>query len=171
MGSRATHRSSAGLLLFRRRGDELEVFIAHMGGPFWARKDEGAWSIVKGEYDAATEDAFAAACREFTEETGSAPPEGPTLDLGEIRQSSGKRVRAWAVESDFDAATVRSNTVSIEWPRGSGRQQEFPEIDRAEWFDVKTAREKLVKGQRALLDVLEERLGSRRSRTDTTASS
>jgi predicted NUDIX family NTP pyrophosphohydrolase len=155
----ARNKSSAGLLPFRRRGDALQVFIAHMGGPFWARKDDGAWSIVKGEYDDQVEDPFAAACREFTEETASAPPQGPTIDLGEIRQSSGKRVRAWAIEGDIDPATVRSNTFTIEWPRGSGRQQEFPEIDRADWFDVPTAREKLVKGQRALLDVLEERLG------------
>jgi predicted NUDIX family NTP pyrophosphohydrolase len=155
----ARKTSSAGLLLFRRRGDALEVFIAHMGGPFWARKDDAAWSIVKGEYDEATEDPLAAARREFAEETGSAAPEGPTIDLGEIRQSSGKRVRAWAIESDFDPATVRSNTFTIEWPRGSGRQQEFPEIDRADWFGLPTAREKLVKGQRGLLDVLEERLG------------
>jgi predicted NUDIX family NTP pyrophosphohydrolase len=152
----ARNRSSAGLLPFRRRGDELQVLIAHMGGPFWAKRDEGAWSIVKGEYDEAEEDPFAAASREFTEETGSAPPQGTAIDLGEIRQSSGKRVRAWAIESDFDPATFRSNTFTIEWPRGSGRQQEFPEIDRAEWFDLATAREKLVKGQRAFLDVLEQ---------------
>jgi predicted NUDIX family NTP pyrophosphohydrolase len=156
----AVTRSSAGLLPFRRRGDELEVFIAHMGGPFWARKDAGAWSIVKGEYDAEVDDPYVAACREFTEETGSVPPQGPTVDLGEIRQSSGKRVRAWALETDIDPATVRSNTFTIEWPRGSGRQQEFPEIDRAEWFDVPTARAKLVKGQRAFLDVLQERVGA-----------
>jgi predicted NUDIX family NTP pyrophosphohydrolase len=158
MAPRATKSRSAGLLLFRHRSGELEVFIAHMGGPFWARKDEGAWSIVKGEYHD-DEDPFEAARREFTEETGSAPPDGPTLDLGEIRQSSGKRVRAWAIDSDFDPPTVMSNTFMIEWPPGSGRQQEFPEIDRAEWIDVQTARQKLVKGQRGLLDVLEERLG------------
>src|SRR5947199_8219192 len=124
---------SAGLLLYRLNEGRLEVFIAHMGGPFWARKDERAWSIVKGEYEE-DEDPFAAACREFEEETGSAPPSGPTLELGEVRQSSRKRIVAWAIESDFDPASVRSNTFTLEWPKGSGQQQEFPEIDCAAWF-------------------------------------
>ena len=150
-------RLSAGLLLYRIREGRLEVFVAHMGGPFWARRDDGAWSIVKGEY-ADGEDPFAAAQREFAEETGSPAPSGPALELGEVRQPSGKRIRVWAIEGDFDPATVASNTFTVEWPRGSGRRREFPEIDRAEWFDPATARRKLVAGQVAFLELLERRL-------------
>ena len=128
-----------------------------MGGPFWAGKDEGAWSIVKGEYEE-HEDPHAAACREFLEETGSEPPIGRTLGLGEVRQPSGKRIVAWAIESDFDADSVRSNTFTIEWPRGSGRQREFPEVDCAAWFDTQTARRKLVKGQVPFIDLLERQV-------------
>jgi predicted NUDIX family NTP pyrophosphohydrolase len=152
---------SAGLLLYRVRELRLEVLIAHMGGPFWARKDKGAWSIVKGEYDDG-EDPFAAAQREFTEETGSAPPASRALELGEVRQPSGKRVLAWAVEGDLDPATVVSNTFRMEWPRGSSQQREFPEIDRAEWFDAVTARRKLVPGQVPFVDALERLLGEER---------
>jgi predicted NUDIX family NTP pyrophosphohydrolase len=148
---------SAGLLLYRRREGRIEVLLGHMGGPFWARKDERAWSIPKGEHPEA-EDALAAARREFAEETGTPPPDGPTLDLGEVRQSGGKRVTAWAVEGDLDPATVKSNTFLLEWPPRSGRRQEFPEIDRAGWFDLDTARRKIVKGQAALVDRLQERL-------------
>ena len=148
---------SAGLLLYRRREGRIEVLLGHMGGPFWARKDERAWSIPKGEHPEA-EDALAAARREFAEETGAPPPDGPTLDLGEVRQSGGKRVTAWAVEGDLDPAAVKSNTFLLEWPPRSGRRQEFPEIDRAGWFDLDTARRKIVKGQVALVDRLEERL-------------
>ena len=148
---------SAGLLLYRRRQGRIEVLLGHMGGPFWARKDERAWSIPKGEHPDA-EDALAAARREFAEETGTPPPDGPTLDLGEVRQSGGKRVTAWAVEGDLDVASVKSNTFLLEWPPRSGRGQEFPEIDRAGWFDLDTARRKIVKGQVALVDRLEERL-------------
>ena len=148
---------SAGLLLYRRREGRIEVLLGHMGGPFWARKDERAWSIPKGEHPDA-EDALAAARREFAEETGTRPPDGPTLDLGEVRQSGGKRVTAWAVEGDLDVASVKSNTFLLEWPPRSGRGQEFPEIDRAGWFDLDTARRKIVKGQVALVDRLEERL-------------
>jgi predicted NUDIX family NTP pyrophosphohydrolase len=148
---------SAGLLLYRLRDGRLEVFIAHMGGPFWERKDERAWSIVKGEYEEG-EDPLAAAHREFQEETGSAAPAGPTIELGEIRQSARKRITAWAIEADFDASTVRSNTFTLEWPKGSGEQREFPEIDRAEWFDTATARRKLVKGQIPLIDALEREI-------------
>jgi predicted NUDIX family NTP pyrophosphohydrolase len=150
-------KASAGILLYRMPDGGLEVFIAHMGGPFWASKDEGGWSIVKGEYDD-HEDPFAAACREFLEETGSPPPPGRTLELGEIRQPSGKRIVAWAIESDFDAAGVRSNTFTVEWPRGSGKQREFPEIDRAGWFDTATARQKLVKGQWPFIELLERQV-------------
>jgi predicted NUDIX family NTP pyrophosphohydrolase len=149
---------SAGLLLYRRRDDgALEVLLGHMGGPFWARKDERAWSIPKGEHPD-DEDALAAARREFAEETGTPPPDGPTLDLGEVRQSGGKRVTAWAVEGDLDPDRIESNTFELEWPPRSGRRQEFPEIDRAGWFDLEAARRKVVKGQVPLLDRLEERL-------------
>jgi predicted NUDIX family NTP pyrophosphohydrolase len=146
-------------LLYRTRDGRLDVLIAHMGGPFWENKDEGAWSIVKGEHDE-REDAYAAARREFEEETGSSPPDGEPLELGEVRQQSGKRVTAWALEGDFDPSQVRSNTFTIEWPRGSGEQREFPEIDRVEWFDAAVARRVLVKGQVALLEALERRLGA-----------
>ena len=146
---------SAGLLLYRFRDDQLEVLIAHMGGPFWAKKDERAWSIPKGEYSD-DEEPLAAARREFEEELGSPPPDGEALPLGEVRQSSGKRVVAWAVEGDFDATSIRSNTFTTEWPPRSGRTAEFPEIDRAEWVDLSTARRKLVKAQVGLLDALED---------------
>ena len=150
-------KQSAGLLPFRWREQRLEVLIAHMGGPFWAKRDDGAWSIVKGEYDA-REDPLAAARREFEEEMGAAAPTGPPLELGELRQSSGKRIAVWAVEGDFDVTRVHSNTFSMEWPRGSGRLQEFPEIDRAGWFDLPTARRRLVKGQAPFLPRLQRRL-------------
>jgi len=151
-------KTSAGLLPYRVRAGRMEVLIAHMGGPLWATRDDGAWSIVKGEYDE-REDAYAAARREFTEETGAAAPEGEPLALGEVRQRSGKRVVAWAIESDFDASQIHSNTFSIEWPRGSGRQREFPEIDRVAWVDSATAALKLVQGQHAFVQELERRLG------------
>ena len=149
---------SAGILLYRIRDRRLEVLIAHMGGPFWANKDDAGWSIPKGEYGE-REDPFAAAQREFTEETGSPPPAGVALELGEVRQPSGKRIIAWAFEGDLDPQTVVSNSFSMEWPRGSGQQREFPEIDRAEWFDSATARRKLVPGQVPFVELLERRLG------------
>ncbi len=152
-------KTSAGLLPYRESEGGLEVLIAHMGGPFWARKDDGAWSIVKGEYGP-HEEAFAAAQREFAEETGVAAPAGEPLALGELRQSSGKRILAWAVEgAALDPAGFASNTFTLEWPRGSGREQEFPEIDRAAWFDLATARRKLVSGQVPFLDALSRALG------------
>ncbi|WP_354699150.1 hypothetical protein DSM112329_04858 [Paraconexibacter sp. AEG42_29] len=150
--------TSAGLLLFRRSGDALEVLIAHMGGPFWARKDEGAWSIIKGQYEP-PEEPFDAARREFTEETGSPPPTGTPLPLGDVVQGSGKRVTAWAIESDFDPGSIRSQTFTVEWPPRSGKMQEFPEIDRAEWFDADTAKGKLVRAQAAFVDRLVRELG------------
>ena len=150
-------RQSAGLLLYRVRGGHLEVMLGHMGGPFWARKDDAAWSLFKGEYEAG-EEPLAAARREFEEETGSPPPDGPVLALGEVRQGSGKRVVAWAVEGDFDPALLRSNTFTIEWPPRSGRQAEFPEVDRVDWFDLHTARRKLVRAQATFVDRLEEAL-------------
>ncbi len=148
---------SAGLLLYRVRDGRPEVLIGHMGGPFWAKKDEGAWSVFKGEYEDG-EEPLLAARREFEEETGSPPPDGPTVALGEVRQSSGKRVVAWAVEGDFDPATLVSNTFTTEWPPRSGRQVEFPEVDRAEWFDLETARSKLVRALAAFVDALERAL-------------
>ncbi len=148
----AATRTSAGLVLYRRE-PHLQVLLAHMGGPFWARKDDGAWSIPKGEY-AEDEDAFAAARREFAEELGSTPPQDGYLALGDVRQANGKLVTAWAVEGDLDADTIVSNTFEVEWPPRSGRRQSFPEVDRAAWFDLDAARPKLVKGQSELLDRL-----------------
>ena len=146
---------SAGLLLYRRgnQDDEivLEVLLAHMGGPFWAHKDDGAWSIPKGEYESG-EDPFIAAKREFEEELGSAPPMVVYRDLGSVSQPGGKLVTAWAAEADFDAADVVSNTFELEWPRGSGRMRSFPEIDRASWFTPEVARVKLVRGQQQFID-------------------
>jgi len=154
---------SAGLLLYRlgRQDDGMvpEVLLGHMGGPFWARKDEGGWSIPKGEYEPA-EEPFAAAKREFEEEMGSAPPSVAYLELGSLRQSGGKLVTVWAAESDFDAAGAVSNTFEMEWPPLSGRLKSFPEIDRAGWFTLQVARAKLVKGQRPFVDRLEELLGN-----------
>jgi predicted NUDIX family NTP pyrophosphohydrolase len=148
-------RRSAGLLLYRLRDGRLEVFLGHMGGPFWAKKDDGAWSLPKGEYGEEEEPELAAR-REFEEETGSPPPDGPLLPLGEVRQAGGKRVVAWALEGDLDAATVKSNTFAMEWPPRSGRYASFPEIDRAAWFDVATAKQKLVRGQIRFVELLEE---------------
>ncbi len=144
---------SAGLLLHRVNGGVLEVLIGHPGGPFWSRKDEGAWSIPKGEY-VEGEDAWSAAQREFTEEVGRPPPAGPRIDLVPVRQPSGKVITAFAVRGDLDPTGAHSDTFTLEWPRGSGTLREFPEIDRLDWFDLQTARVKLVKGQRPLLDQL-----------------
>jgi predicted NUDIX family NTP pyrophosphohydrolase len=139
--------------LHRRRGENVEVLLVHPGGPMWARRDDGAWSIPKGEY-AVDEDPEAAARREFVEELGTAAPEGEAMDLGEIRQRGGKRVRAWALEGDLDVARVVSNTCEVEWPPRSGRLIEIPEVDRAEWFTVDDAREKINPAQAELLDRL-----------------
>lgn len=128
-----------------------------MGGPFWARKDEAAWSIPKGEHDA-DEDPLAAARREFGEELGKPVPPGPLVDLGEFRQPSGKRLRAWALEAQLDVSEIHSSTFALEWPPRSGRPQEFPEVDRAAWFGLDTARRKVVRGQVPLLDALVETL-------------
>lgn len=147
---------SAGLLLYRLEGAEPEVLLAHMGGPFWARKDAQAWSIPKGEYRP-DEDALAAARREFEEEMGSPAPDAPVVPLGEVRQAGGKVITAWAMAGDFDPSRLRSNTFALEWPPRSGRLREFPEVDRADWFDLKTARQKLVRGQLPFLDRLMER--------------
>jgi predicted NUDIX family NTP pyrophosphohydrolase len=148
---------SAGILLYKRVGAGVEVWIAHMGGPFWARKDAGAWSIPKGLYDD-DEHALSAAVREFEEEIGLPAPDVDYELLGEFRQSSGKVVTAFIGESDLVVETIMSNLFSLEWPPKSGRMQEFPEIDDARWFPVAVAREKLVKGQVPMLDALERRL-------------
>jgi predicted NUDIX family NTP pyrophosphohydrolase len=145
-------RKSAGLLLFRRQGNGLEVLLVHPGGPLWAKKDEGAWSIPKGEIGAG-EDPLGAAQREFEEELGS-PVSGTFVPLVPIRQAGGKEVQAWAVESDFDPATFTSGTFTMEWPPRSGRRQSFPEVDHAEWFTIDTAKHKINKAQAALLDQL-----------------
>jgi predicted NUDIX family NTP pyrophosphohydrolase len=144
---------SAGILLHRRREGRLEVLLVHPGGPLWARRDAGAWSIPKGEYDAA-DDPLLAARREFEEELGTPPPAGEVRDLGEVRLKSGKRVRAWALAGDLDATAAHSNTFELEWPPRSGRRIEVPEIDRAEWFALEEARVRLNPAQVALLDRL-----------------
>jgi predicted NUDIX family NTP pyrophosphohydrolase len=144
---------SAGLLLYRVRDDIVEVLIGHPGGPFWARKDDGAWSIPKGEY-AQGEDPWAAAQREFEEEIGLPPPVGPRIEFPPLKQPSGKIITAFAVRGDLDLADAHSNTFELEWPRGSGRIQAFPEIDRVDWFPVARARTKLLTGHRPFLDRL-----------------
>jgi predicted NUDIX family NTP pyrophosphohydrolase len=143
---------SGGILMFRRSQERLEVLLVHPGGPFWRRKDAGAWSIPKGEI-APQEEALAAAVREFVEEMGTVP-EGEFLALGELRQAGGKRVVAWALEGDLDPAAIRSNTFALEWPPRSGRTEHFPEIDRAGWFALPEARVKLLKSQQPFLDRL-----------------
>jgi predicted NUDIX family NTP pyrophosphohydrolase len=145
-------KRSAGLLMYRRSGGTLEVLLVHPGGPFWIKKDAGAWSIPKGEYEAG-EEALAAAAREFQEETGLVA-RGPYTPLTPIRQQGGKVVEAWAFEGDCDAESLKSTTFSLEWPRGSGRRQEFPEVDRAGWFGLDEARRKILPAQAALLDEL-----------------
>jgi predicted NUDIX family NTP pyrophosphohydrolase len=144
---------SAGLLPYRIRDGVVEVLIGHPGGPFWAKKDDGAWSILKGEYTAG-QDPWQAAQREFTEETGLMPPAGPRIDFDPVRQPSGKVLTAFAVRGDLDISDVHSNTFEIEWPKGSGRLCEFPEIDRVQWSSVAQARVKLLKGHRVILDRL-----------------
>jgi len=145
---------SAGILLFRRRSGGLEVFLAHPGGPFWAKRDPGVWSIPKGLVEPG-EDPLAAARREFAEETGIHPP-GPFHPLGSVKQKSRKVVHAWACEGDADPGKVHSNEVRLEWPSGSGRWLTFPEIDRCAWFDLETARRKINPAQAAFLDRLTE---------------
>ena len=156
---------SAGILLHRSGAGGPEVLLGHMGGPFWARKDAGAWSVPKGEYDP-EEDPLAAARREFTEEMGSPPPHGTPVELGTVRQSSGKRLTVFALAGDLDADAIVSNTFPLEWPRGSGRVQEFPEIDRAAWFGLTDARHAVVRGQVPFLDLLDDLLAGVRERPD-----
>jgi predicted NUDIX family NTP pyrophosphohydrolase len=145
-------KKSAGLLLFRKGRASWEVLLVHPGGPYWAKKDEGCWSIPKGEFGD-DEEPLAAARREFEEELG-APVDGEFITLGSVRQAGGKVVYAWAVRGDFDPAKLKSNTFAMEWPPRSGKQQDFPEVDRAAWFGIEAAREKMIKSQAALLDRL-----------------
>src|SRR3954449_11630830 len=155
----ATMRS-AGILLFRRRGGGAEFLLVHPGGPFWAKKDAGAWSIPKGQIED-DEEPRACAIRELEEELGKAPDLDPEqlIELGSIRQRAGKVVEAWAAEADFDPTALASNTFAMEWPPRSGNQQEFPEVDRAEWFDLEQAREKILPAQAEFLDRLLDQLG------------
>jgi predicted NUDIX family NTP pyrophosphohydrolase len=152
-----TGRTSAGILLWRRRDGRLEVLLAHQGGPFWAKKDLGHWTIPKGEVEPG-EELVAVARREFAEETGQEAPDLPLLELGQITQKSGKLVLGWAVEGDLDPATAVSNTYELEWPPRSGVVRSFPEIDRVEWFDLDGARRKLKAAQVPFLDRLQAAL-------------
>lgn len=151
-------KQSAGILLYRTKNLSVEVLLVHAGGPFWAKKDNGAWSIPKGEFTD-DEEPFTAAKREFSEELGSPAPEGEYIDLGSIKQSGGKTVYAWAIKADFDPSAIKSNTFSMEWPPKSGQEQEFPEVDKAAWVPLGKAEAKLFKGQVALLTLLAEKLG------------
>ncbi len=157
---------SAGLLVFRRKGTTVEVLLVHPGGPFWKRKDLGTWSLPKGEYEG--EDALVAAKREFQEETGLTV-EGDLISLGEIRQPSRKIITLWAIEGDVDAGSVRSNTFIMEWPPKSGQKQEFPEIDKADWFPLREARSKILKGQVGFLERLATKLGVQFEEDDDSA--
>jgi predicted NUDIX family NTP pyrophosphohydrolase len=148
-------RTSAGILLYRLRPAGPEVLLGHMGGPFWAKKDDGGWSIPKGEHGP-DEDPLAVARREFEEELGSSVPTQELVPLGALRVTSGKVLTVWAAEGDLDAAAAQSHTFTVEWPPRSGRLQEFPEIDRAAWFGLEEARSKLVKGQVPFLDRLRD---------------
>jgi len=150
-------KTSAGILVYRTKDNQLEVLIAHMGSPWWAKKDKGAWSIPKGEYT--DENPLDTAKKEFKEELGLEPPAGELIDLGEIRQNNNKAVRAWAVKADLDVSKTFSNTVAIEWPPSSGKTQEFPEIDRAAYFNLDTAAKKIIPGQIELLNRLAGKLG------------
>jgi predicted NUDIX family NTP pyrophosphohydrolase len=165
----AMAKRSAGLLLYRRKGSDLEVLLVHPGGPFWARKDDGAWSIPKGLLED-DENPLAAARREFEEETGFRP-DGAFAELGSFKQPSGKVILAWAVEGDFDPRNLKTNAFSMEWPPKSGRMQEFPEVDRAAWFKPAEAMRKVTKGQRRIIEALLHRLGVDRIAPDDASGS
>ncbi|WP_328832908.1 NUDIX domain-containing protein [Streptomyces sp. NBC_00252] len=158
MSGGARGKRSAGLLLFRHTDRGLEVLLGHMGGPLFARRDAGAWSVPKGEYEP-DEPAWDAARREFREELGIAPPEGEAIELGEVRQANGKVVTAWAIEADLDPAAMVPGTFRMEWPPKSGQVQEFPELDRVEWLSVERARKVVVTAQATFLDRLAEHSG------------
>lgn len=149
-------KQSAGLLVYKLEKGQISVLLGHMGGPFFARKDKGAWDIPKGEYSA--EDPLKAAYREFQEETGHAPPDGAPFDLGEAK-SGNKTVRIWAIEGDLDVSNIKSSTFELEWPPKSGQIQEFPEIDRAAWFNLPTAANKIVKSRAVFLERLADKTG------------
>lgn len=149
---------SAGILVYRNADGSFEVLLAHMGGPFWAKKDAGAWSIPKGEFDSESEEPIAAAKREFNEEIGQSI-DGDFLDLGTVIQSSGKTVYCFAVEGQIDVSNVKSNKIKIEWPPRSGKKIEIPEIDRAEWFNSEVAKQKIIKAQAEFIDRLANNLG------------
>jgi predicted NUDIX family NTP pyrophosphohydrolase len=151
-------KRSAGLLLFKRKTDGLRVLLVHPGGPFWRNRDRGSWSIPKGEY-VEGEDARAVALREFEEETGVAPPAADLIALGDVRQAGGKTVTCFACQGDLDPQNIVSNTFELVWPPGSGRRRSFPEIDRAGWFTLAEAREKILDGQRPFLDRLAAAIG------------
>ncbi|OLZ72107.1 DNA mismatch repair protein MutT [Streptomyces sp. IMTB 2501] len=153
-----TTKRSAGLLVFRHTDDGLEVLLGHMGGPLWAKKDAGAWTVPKGEYEP-DEPAWEAARREFREELGLAPPDGTAVPLGEVVQKNGKIVTAWAVEADPDLSAFTPGTFTMEWPPRSGREQEFPELDRVEWLGLDRARELIITAQTTFLDRLAEHSG------------
>ena len=155
-----SQRRSAGLIIFRRRPGRTEFFLVHPGGPFWAKKDLAAWSIPKGEFEAG-EDPLSAALREFTEETGFAPPEGRLFPLDPVRQPGGKWVQAWGVEGDLDPAKIKSAQFLLEWPPKSGQRREFPEVDHAGWFGRDEALTKILKGQRSLIEQLMAKLEGR----------
>jgi predicted NUDIX family NTP pyrophosphohydrolase len=150
-------KRSAGILLFRQTSAGVEVLLGHMGGPFWAKKDDKAWTVVKGEYEP-PEEPEAAARREFTEELGLPAPQGEYTGLGEVRQSGGKTVTVWAVAGELDPAAIVPGTFEMEWPPRSGKRQTFPELDRVAWFGLHQAAEKIVGGQRAFLERLAEHL-------------
>ena len=154
-------KHSAGLLLYRGSGHGLEVLLVHLGGPYWAKRDDGAWTVPKGEYEQG-DDPKAAAQREFAEELGSAPPAGRLLDLGEVRQSGGKWTRLWALYGDLDVTVVHSNSFEMEWPPHSGRRSSFPEVDRAAWFTLPEARTKLLSSLTPFLGRLVAQLGTKR---------
>lgn len=150
-------KQSAGLLLFRRQAGEVQVLLAHPGGPFYTRKDQGVWSIIKGEFD--DEEPVEAAKREFQEETAAEVPAGEYIELGNVKAKSGKTIYAWAVEQDLDPSSLKSNEFLMEWPPKSGKQQSFPENDRYEWLDLSTAKQKITPAQTELIDRLAERVG------------
>jgi predicted NUDIX family NTP pyrophosphohydrolase len=160
----STVRQSAGLLVYRQRSGTIEVFLVHPGGPFWRGKDAGAWSIPKGEF-AASEDPLVAAQREFQEETGQTVS-GEFTPLQAVRQRGGKMVYAWQIEADVDCSNIHSNTFSLEWPPHSGKFQDFPEVDRAGWFTIDAAAEKIIIGQRDLLDELKSSIQRKRASKD-----
>lgn len=149
---------SAGILLYRGEGASLELLLVHPGGPFWAKKDRGAWSIPKGQYEPG-EDPLVVAGREFEEELGVPPPQGARLNLGELRQPSRKIITAFALRGDFDPSNLKSNRFDLEWPPKTGRMQSFPEVDRAGWFALREARDKIQPGQGPFIDRLLEKLG------------